>query len=843
MLRKLTICAALMMLASVASANQTTFSNTGGTVTLGSNLVLANSNLGSPTGTVAFTCPVASISPTIPFTFEWSCLGGNFTLQSSDGSTSISGTFTSGTLTLEIIGGGSHNLPSYLYVLTGNFSGTLTSNGQTQAITGATVQSLASMSSQLGTGTVQQGTTAVNPVYAPTYVADTSNGRIVRIDDITGTNWTTFGALGSSISQFTQPWGISVDAAGKIYVVDSSNCRIVRIDDMSGANWTELGSCGTGTNQFMNPTGLFVDPAGKIYVADSANGRIIRMDDMNGTNWISYGSPSIDPVTPPDLGHFRNPAGIVVDTAGRIYVADTQNSRIIRIDDISGTNWIAFSGSSQFSYPSGLWLDATGRIYVADTLNNRIVRMDDMTGLNVTVLGTLGGGSGQFVNPYAMFVDPGGTIYVADSQNHRIARFDDMTGLAWTSLGNYGAGVDQFASPRGVYSVPPAAPVAALTFAPSSLVFGNQILGAPSAPQNIAVTNIGGATLSITSIVAGGDFAQTNSCTSLLVGGASCTISVTFAPTATGTRTGALTLTDNAPNSPQTASLTGTGGVPVVTLSPTSLTFSAQLLNTSSAAQTVMLTNTGNAALAIAGITVNGDFSQTNNCGSSLAAGASCTISITFTPTASGTGTGTLTLTDSAGDSPQTVSLTGAGTDDFSVSSNSPTSVTVNASQTATYILSLAGMTGLDRSVSFICADPASASVCSISPNPLMLSGTTAATATVTVTTMAPTTLLPRTHPPNLPLGAGLRLALLWLLSLAMLAALLRRQAGLRRRACVGLAGVLLFAVVSVGCGGGGNGGAPPPQPTGTQAGTYLVTVTANSGGVSHNLTLTLKVN
>lgn len=840
--RKLTICAVLMMLASVASANQTTFTNTGGTVTLGSSMVLASSNLGSPAGTVALTCPVASISPTLPYTFEWSCSGGDFALQSSDGSTSISGTFTSGTLGLQIIGGGSHNGSSYLYVFTGNFSGTLTSNGQTQAITGATSQSLASMSSQLGTGTIQQGTTAVNPIYAPTYVADTYNGRIIRMDDITGTNWIAFGALGSNINQFTQPWGISVDAAGKIYVVDSSNCRVVRIDDMSGTNWTQLGSCGAGTNQFVNPTGLFVDPAGKIYVADSGNGRIVRMDDMYGTNWTTYGTPSIDPVTPPDLGHFRNPAGIVVDTAGRIYVADTQNSRIIRIDDMSGTNWTAFSGSSQFSSPSGLWLDTAGRIYVADTLNNRIVRMDDMIGTNLTAVGTLGGGSGQFVNPYAMFVDPGGTIYVADSQNHRIARFDDMTGLAWASLGNYGVGVDQFASPRGVYSVPPAAPVAALALSSASLVFGNQILNAPSAPQNITVTNIGGATLSIMSVVASGDFAQTNSCTSLLRGGGGCTISVTFAPTATGTRTGALTLTDNAANSPQIVTLTGTGGVPVVTLSPTGLTFSPQLLNTSSAAQTVMLTNSGNATLTIASIAVNGHFSQTNNCGSNLAAGASCTIGVTFTPTASGTGTGALTLTDSAANSPQTVSLTGTGTD-FSVSASSPTSVTVNAGQTATYTLSLAGMTGLTRSVSFTCADPASASVCSVSPNPLMLSGTTAVTATVTATTTARTTLLPRTHPPILPMGAGLRLALLWLLSLAMLAALLRRQAGLhRRRPWVGLAGVLLFAAVLVGC-GGGSGGAPPPQPAATQAGTYTLVVTANSGTTSQKLTLTLKVN
>src|SRR5205085_4067586 len=97
-------------------------------------------------------------------------------------------------------------------------------------------------------------------------------------------------------------------------------------------------------------------------------------------------------------------------------------------------------------------------------------------------------------------------------------------------------------------------------------------------------------------------------------------------------------------------------------------TFSSQVVGSTSAAQTVTLTNSGNAALTISSIglsgTNSGDFAQTNTCPSSsstLAAGASCTISVTFTPTATGTRSASVTITDNAGGSPQLVALTGTG--------------------------------------------------------------------------------------------------------------------------------------------------------------------------------------
>ena len=205
------------------------------------------------------------------------------------------------------------------------------------------------------------------------------------------------------------------------------------------------------------------------------------------------------------------------------------------------------------------------------------------------------------------------------------------------------------------------APAASLN--PTSLTFASQNVGSTSAAQTITLTNSGTAALAIAGIGASGDYAQTNTCGASVAAGGNCSISVTFTPTAAGSRTGTVTVTDNATGSPQTASLTGTGVAvgPSAALSPTSLTFAAQTVATTSAAQAITLSNGGTAALAIASIAASGDYAQTNNCGTSLATGANCSISVTFTPTAVGTRTGTVTVTDNATGSPQTASLTGTG--------------------------------------------------------------------------------------------------------------------------------------------------------------------------------------
>jgi hypothetical protein len=212
----------------------------------------------------------------------------------------------------------------------------------------------------------------------------------------------------------------------------------------------------------------------------------------------------------------------------------------------------------------------------------------------------------------------------------------------------------------------------AVSLAPAGLTFPLQAVGTTSGAETVTLTNTGGAALSVTSLAVTGanasDFAETNSCGNSVAAGANCTLSVTFTPSASGARAAALSLADNASGSPQTVSLSGTGASTAagVGLSPASLAFANQAVSTTSAAQAVTLTNTGNASLSVTSLALTGanagDFAETNTCGTSVAAGAKCTISVTFTPSASGARAAALSLADNASGSPQTVSLSGTGT-------------------------------------------------------------------------------------------------------------------------------------------------------------------------------------
>jgi phospholipase C len=200
--------------------------------------------------------------------------------------------------------------------------------------------------------------------------------------------------------------------------------------------------------------------------------------------------------------------------------------------------------------------------------------------------------------------------------------------------------------------------VGSVTLSPASLDFGNQTVGTTSPGQTITVSNGAASAVGIASVAASGDFALvSNGCGTALPAHASCSIIVAFTPSATGTRNGTLTVTGVGT---QTASLTGMGQAPVVSLSPASLGFGTQLLDTTSAAQTATLTNATASTLTITSVSVSGDFViGGNNCGNTLAAGKSCNMSVSFHPTATGARNGTLTVTGSAGI--QTSSLSGSG--------------------------------------------------------------------------------------------------------------------------------------------------------------------------------------
>ncbi len=205
----------------------------------------------------------------------------------------------------------------------------------------------------------------------------------------------------------------------------------------------------------------------------------------------------------------------------------------------------------------------------------------------------------------------------------------------------------------------------AVTLSPSSLSFGTQLIGTRSNSQPVTLTNSGSETLVISNIAASAHFSQSNNCPSSVPPNGQCVINVSFRPPFRGTFAGAVTITDNAANSPQTVPLTGMGSA--VSLLPSSLDFGDQKVGTTSQPQPVTFTNHGIAAVDNLYIRFTGpnagSFVQTNNCGTSVPAGGSCTISVSFAPKHKGQRTATLDVRDNGGGSPQTVALSGTGTE------------------------------------------------------------------------------------------------------------------------------------------------------------------------------------
>jgi hypothetical protein len=274
---------------------------------------------------------------------------------------------------------------------------------------------------------------------------------------------------------------------------------------------------------------------------------------------------------------------------------------------------------------------------------------------NVSVLLGNGDGTFQAAANYGAGYGSGGPVSIA------VGDFNDDGRLDLAVAEGYGS---PFVSV--LLQVP------TVSLSTTSLNFPYQVVGTRSAAQSVTLTNTSDFTLMISSIAVTGtnatDFSQTHSCGSSLPPGGECGITVTFVPTKLGPRMASLTITDNAAGTPQAIALSGTGVIsgPNITLSVTSLTFATQLVGSTSTAQSVTLRNYGTVTLSVTSIGFTGadpgDFHQTNNCGSSITPGASCTISIAFNPTQRGTRTAILTVSDNASGSPQTVSLGGTGT-------------------------------------------------------------------------------------------------------------------------------------------------------------------------------------
>jgi hypothetical protein len=641
--------------------------------------------------------------------------------------------------------------------------------------------------------------------------------------------------LGQSSVSFSGfgPHSIAVDTAGDAYVVGSANanfpttsgalqttcpdsCSFISVLNPSGSQLLFSTYFGTGGAQ---ASAVAVDSAKNIYFEGSAN--------------VSSGITAVNPVpgfvacsTPNTSSGFVSEINASGSLAFSTCVVGS-GPRIV----LDGSNNVSISGIASTGFP----LQNPIQSHASQQGDAYVATINPTNGSLVfsSFLGD-GLGAGPTINDIA--IDPSGNLYAAGYGNNlpvfRALQPVPAGGDPPCPVMNpclNGTNVD-------IMKIAPTnAPAAALV--PAALAFPAQAIGVASTAQTVEVVDLGSTSLTVSNATATGDFSVQDGCTSAVTAaGGTCTLQVTFTPTALGTRTGTLTITDSSAGSPRTVQLTGIGGQAAVGLSPNPLSFK-QAINTTGTSP-VTLANTGTIPLQISTIQTSGaTFSEANVCGILVPAGQSCVINVSFAPTVIGNATGTLTITDSATGSPHSVALTGTGVADsigLSYPPNGFPSAATVAVGSAAFTAVQVGGGGLAGTVSLSCSGLPQGATCIFDPaSPVQMSATGARQVNLSITTTA------RSH---------IFAPLVWITTLTLLAM------------CVGILFLMratfiapprlrwrlvpVFALAICACGGGtgsspnGGGGTS----TGTPAGSHVIVITATSGSASQTLLFNLTV-
>ncbi len=384
---------------------------------------------------------------------------------------------------------------------------------------------------------------------------------------------------------------------------------------------------------------------------------------------------------------------------------------------------------------------------------------------------------------------------------------------------------------------------ASLTVAPTMLAFGNvAVNGGPSAPQSVTLTNTGTIAFGFgfAQLSDNVNYAQSNTCPTTLDPGASCTFTVQFQPTVAGSLNATMTLFNKVSESTNIVTLTGTGVLPIVTASPSSLSFGTVAVGSQATAQNITVSNTGSvpAQIGNATLTNSDDFAITQNgCGGPLNAGSSCTITVNFEPQNAGGRSGTLTIEDNAAGGLQSVALSGTGlsiTDPLAFKVSGPSSKSVKAGQTADFTMTIGGQ-GFSGTAAITCIGAPQGATCNV-PASVTVSATSTSTVSVSVTTTGGATGTVQLFRDSTWMWA------IGVFGVVMLPNIRRK----RRKRRAGVLGLLLLLGMC-GCGGGsssnssgGNGGGSGES---TPSGTYTISVRAQAPqATTDTLTLTLIV-
>jgi trimeric autotransporter adhesin len=705
------------------------------------------------------------------------------------------------------------------------------------------------------------------------------------------------------------PTGVLVDTSSNLYIADQNDDAVREIANGSSNIATafgiilDTGYSGDGNPatraSLYTPSGTAADAAGNVYIADTLNNAVRVVNNQKaaitiakvsipagaiatiaGTGQSCSGSlVSCGDGGPASAAQLADPTGVALDAAGNIYIADSLDSVIRKVNAQSGIiNTVA--GNGQFGYagddglatqakldaPFGVSLDRQGNIYIADgnplningIFSNNIIRVVNTQATAITVAGisipsgdintvagtalatctpstnTCGDGGpatqASFTEPTGLAVDGSGNIYIADFGDNRVRFVNNTSGLISTVAGNGtpcpgepcgdGGGATS-ANLDGPFDV--------------SVDLANNVYVADLNDDVVRSFTVGGNIKTVVGSYADGFFGD----------GGPATGAALAQPAGLGADSnGNLFVTDViAFRVRKVNGLVAT--LPTAATSPNPLALPATIVSDTNQA-VITITNNGiDINLAVSSITVSGtnasDFKESNNCTTVAPGGGTCTVTITFTPSASGARSATLMVNDNAANSPQTVALSGTGVVGLEIS---PTSQSVSPGSSTTYSITVPSQ-GFSGSMTLSCTSALpSGAACSFSPSTVA----PGKTSTLTISTTAPTSgalIAPVSKRSSAPLYAFWLLLPAMLLSTAGLTAPKRKKLISYFLLTLAIAGVLFLVACGGGSGsstsgGGGGGGGTPTG--GTPAGTYKITVQGKAGATTATQQVTLTV-
>jgi 6-phosphogluconolactonase (cycloisomerase 2 family) len=692
----------------------------------------------------------------------------------------------------------------------------------------------------------------------PSTLVQDAGTNVYTIDPVTGSLAFT-GTAGNATSAGRS---IAIDSKGRFFF-DGWGTTLGTIDSalISPADGTALTGISSITSANQIPAAMLADSSGKfLYVQEGTAPVVYAINQTTGALAVppaalavfsfSPGTAAADPLGPYIYslqqdgvhGFLIDPqSGALSEVLGSPFGGTAAQGALA----ISGAPVQAVSGPVAALFPAS---EDFGTITVGQSSNSKLVTLTN-TGAQALSLSSF---SVKGVNPSDFVATPNCSLPTVLSPNATctisLVFSPTAAGTRQASL----AATDN--APGSPQSIPltgiGASPLPAVTLPPGSLTFASTTQGSTSPAQNITVTSAGTATLRISSVLLGGsnpaDFQVANACSGPYSVSSTCNIAVTFAPVGAGQRTATLTISDDAPNSPQSVQLTGTGaapppGMPVVKLTPSSVFFGSVTQGAAVAAQIITLTSSGTGPLHITSVALGGtnssDFSVTNNCiAPAYAVGAICALSVSLSPVAIGARTAFVTITDDATNSPQSIAISASVNAALAISPSAPgsTSVTVKAGQTATFNLQLTPGPGFAGSASFTCAGAPAAATCT-APN-VQFSGGAPVSYVVSVATTASTMIMVPPQAPQLPPFVWLHLfslaACCGAFVLFLFTSNLRRASSMAGSLRIAALTILVSLCVfeAAGCGGAGVSASPQVVPTphviGTPQGTSTITLT-----------------